>query len=175
MAEFNRNLWAPWRIEYIRHLAGLQDAGCFLCSYAADPSKDGEHRVLWRSEHGLVTFNTFPYTPGHLLVAPLAHVANLEDLDDAILAGLMRLVCDAKRLLDAVCSPHGYNVGMNLGRCAGAGLPGHLHLHVVPRWDGDTNFIPVLTDTRVISQALDDLHRLMREAAPKLGLPPLCS
>lgn len=173
MAEYNRNLWAPWRIEYIRTLADERQAGCFLCNYAAAPDKDGGNGVLWRSDTCLTTFNQFPYSPGHLLVAPLTHAPNLEDLDEAVLTELMRQVRDAKRLLDAVCGPHGYNVGLNLGRCAGAGLPGHLHLHVVPRWEGDTNFIPVLTDTRVISQSIEDLHRLMRETAPNLGLPPL--
>lgn len=173
MAEYNRNLWAPWRIEYIRQLSDERQGGCFLCKYAAEPDNDADHRILWRTATCLTTFNTFPYGPGHLLVAPLAHRANPEDLDEPVLVDLMCQVRDAKRLLDAVCGPHGYNIGMNLGRCAGAGLPGHLHLHVVPRWDGDTNFIPVLTDTRVISQSIGELYRLMQEAAPKLGLPPL--
>jgi len=151
----------------------LED-GCFLCNYAANPDRDADNGIIWRTDTCLTTFNRFPYTNGHLLIAPLAHVAGLEDLDDDVLIDLMRQVRDAKKLLDATCSPHGFNIGMNLGRCAGAGLPGHLHIHIVPRWSGDSNFMPVLGDTRVISQSIEDLHHQMRDAANKLGLPAVC-
>lgn len=172
MAEFNRNLWAPWRMEYIRSLnEDDAEAGCFLCRYAQAPDRDSEHHVVWRADACLTVFNRFPYSNGHLLAAPLAHVADLDGLDDATLNELLRQVRDAKRLLAAATEAQGFNIGMNFGRCAGAGLPAHLHVHIVPRWEGDTNFVPVLSDTRVISQGIEELHEKMREAARALGLP----
>ena len=172
MAETNRNLWAPWRMEYIHSLADeSDDKGCFLCRYVDAPENDAEHRVIWRGDTCLTVFNKFPYSNGHLLVAPLAHQPDLDDLSDDVLAELFRQVRDAKRLLAETTHAHGFNVGMNFGRCAGAGLPGHLHVHIVPRWDGDTNFMPVIGDTKVIPQSMDALSAKMREAAPELGLP----
>lgn len=172
MPESSRNLWAPWRMEYIRSLGGDKaDEGCFLCRYVASPESDGPHRVVWRSGRCLTVFNGFPYNSGHLLVAPLAHVADLEAMEDEALDELIRQVRDAKRLLTAVLSPQGFNIGMNFGKCAGAGLPGHLHVHIVPRWEGDTNFMPVVGDTRVIPESIKAIHDRMREVAPGLGLP----
>lgn len=177
MAEFNDNLWAPWRSQYIHGLGEKPgpEAGddCFLCRYAANPDQDEANHVLWRSDCCLTTFNTFPYCNGHLLIAPLAHVPTLDELDDAALSNLFRTVRDAQRLLAATTSAHGYNVGMNFGRCAGAGLPGHLHVHIVPRWDGDTNFMSVFADTRVISESMDALRERMRQVTDQLGLPPI--
>lgn len=175
MAEFNQNLWAPWRMEYINSLANeAGDGGCFLCRYAAAPEADREHLVIWRSGRGFTVFNRFPYASGHLLVAPLAHVGQLDDLDDATMLDVFRQVRDAQRLLREVTSCQGTNVGMNFGRCAGAGVPNHLHVHLVPRWEGDTNFMAVLSDTRVIPQSMETLREKMREAANRLGLPPVC-
>ena len=171
MAESHRNLWAPWRMEYIRSLNEQAEAGCFLCRYVETPDHDADNRVVWRQETCLTVFNRFPYCNGHLLTAPLAHVAELDDLDDATLNELIRQVRDARRLLAAATGAQGFNIGMNFGRCAGAGLPGHLHAHIVPRWEGDTNFMAVVGDTRVISQSIEELHARMREAAPALGLP----
>lgn len=174
MTEFNTNLWAPWRMEYIRSLAGAHDEkGCFLCTHAAEPARDDAHHVLWRGERCLTTFNAFPYSSGHLLVAPLAHKAALDELDDAELLELMRQVRDAQKLLKHTTSAQGFNVGMNFGRCAGAGLPGHLHVHIVPRWEGDTNFMTVLGNARVISQSIAALQEQMVAAVASLGLPPL--
>lgn len=174
MPENNRNLWAPWRMEYIHSLADENnDDGCFLCRYASSPDEDGDNHVIWRSSTCLTTFNRFPYNNGHLLVAPLAHLAELDELADDVLDELIRQVRDAKRLLAKTVSAHGFNIGMNFGRCAGAGLPGHLHIHVVPRWDGDTNFMAVVGDTRVISQGIDALYQQMRETSPTLNLPPV--
>ena len=171
MAERNDNLWAPWRLEYIRALSDKDDDGCFLCRYAGQPEQDASHQVIWRGPTCLTVFNQFPYNNGHLLIAPLAHKADLDELDDATLDELIRTVRDAKRLLKETTSAHGFNVGMNFGRCAGAGLPGHLHVHIVPRWDGDTNFMAVVGSTRVISQSIEALLAQMREAATALGLP----
>ncbi|HPD29255.1 MAG TPA: HIT domain-containing protein [Phycisphaerae bacterium] len=172
MAEFSRNLWAPWRMEYIRSLGGDRpDNGCFLCRYAATPQADGENHVIWRGSCCLTAFNSFPYNSGHLLVAPLGHVADLDLMDDVSLSELMCQIRDAKRLLTAVLAPQGFNIGMNFGKCAGAGLPGHLHVHIVPRWEGDTNFMPVVGDTRVIPESLAAIHDRMKAAAADLGLP----
>jgi len=174
MADFNQNLWAPWRMEYIGTLAEQTgNSGCFLCDYADHPDQDATNRVVWRGQTCLTVFNRFPYANGHLLVAPLAHQGDLGDLNDDTLNELIRQVRDAKTLLKETTGAHGFNVGMNFGRCAGAGLPDHLHVHIVPRWEGDTNFMPVLSNTRVIPQSMDALLRLMREATDALGLPAL--
>jgi|GEM_PF-215603 ATP adenylyltransferase len=174
MAEQNRNLWAPWRMEYIHslHEEG-EPKGCFLCRYAETPGEDSRHHVIWRGEHCFTLFNAFPYSNGHLLIAPYAHQGRLDGLDDATLTELMRQLRDAQKLLTETTSAQGFNAGMNFGRCAGAGLPDHLHIHIVPRWDGDTNFMPVLGNVKVIPQSIDALMGLMREAAPRLGLPPV--
>jgi ATP adenylyltransferase len=172
MAESNRNLWAPWRMEYIRSLGADQTGeGCFLCGYAADPEADAAHHVIWRGRSCLTTFNSFPYSTGHLLVAPLSHVPDLDGLDEPSLTELICQTRDAQKLLAAVLLPQGFNVGMNFGRCAGAGLPGHLHVHIVPRWEGDTNFMTVVGDTRVIPESIGAIRDRMRELAPGLGLP----
>ncbi len=172
MAEFNHNLWAPWRMEYIHSLTEENRiSGCFLCHYAGHPDEDGENHVVWRGPTCMTVFNKFPYSNGHLLIAPLEHLAQLDDLDEATLGELFGQVRDAQRLLRETTSAQGFNIGMNFGRCAGAGLPDHLHAHVVPRWEGDTNFMPVLGDTRVIPQSIEALHSQMRDAAEKLGLP----
>lgn len=174
MAEFNRNLWAPWRMEYIRSLnEGQDEDGCFLCRYVQAPDLDGDNHVIWRGDTCLTLFNLFPYSNGHLLTAPLDHLATLDELDDATLDELIRQVRDARRLLAETIGPQGFNIGMNFGRCAGAGLPGHLHVHTVPRWEGDTNFMAVVGDARVISQGIEALREQMREAAARLGLPAI--
>jgi len=167
----NVNLWAPWRIEYIQSLTG--DNGCFLCQYRDEPDKDSENLLLWRGEHCLAVMNRFPYTGGHMLVAPIAHVAGLEDLSGPVMCEMMEMVRDLQILLKKTIGAHGFNVGMNIGRCAGAGLPGHLHLHVVPRWNGDTNFMSALGDIRVIPQALSQLYEHLKTNSAKLELPKL--
>jgi len=164
-----KNLWAPWRIKYIQGLDKKTD--CFLCDYLAAPEKDAENYVLWRTAHGIVVFNRFPYNNGHLLIAPLRHVGDLEQASDAELLGLTKLVRDCQRALRAAIHPHGFNVGMNFGRCAGAGLPEHLHIHVVPRWNGDTNYMHVCSDTDVISQGMDELYAQLVDIGRAQGLP----
>ncbi len=168
------NLWAPWRIDYLQDLgsatppgqtAGPQ--GCFLCA-AGEPDLDAEAQtdrlVLHRDAHGTLLLNRYPYTNGHLLVAPHAHVPELSDLSREDRAGLMELCELGTRLLKQVVNPQGVNVGVNLGRAAGAGVPGHLHWHLVPRWTGDTNFMDVVGGVRVIPQALDASYRMMKDA-----------
>lgn len=172
MSEKNENVWAPWRMEYIAGLEGDQDdGGCFLCRYHETPADDVANHLLWRSEHTLTLLNRFPYTNGHLLVAPALHCAEPENLPDEVWIELTQRVRDAKRVLQHVVHAHGFNIGMNLSRCAGAGLPDHLHWHVVPRWNGDTNFMAVAGGVRVIPQALEAVAKLFRETAAELKLP----
>ncbi len=169
-SERKTNLWAPWRMAYIRELDGGGD-GCFLCDYREQPQRDAENLVLWRGTHTLAVLNRFPYTGGHMLVAPLAHVGDLRDLDDAVLLELMQMIRDGETILRKAIGPQGFNVGINIGAAAGAGLPGHLHVHIVPRWGGDTNFMAVLGDIRVIPESLEVLYANLRTAAAELGLP----
>ncbi|MBN1362449.1 MAG: HIT domain-containing protein [Sedimentisphaerales bacterium] len=165
------NLWAPWRIPYIRGLH--KDEGCFLCHNLAHPEQDDANLVLWRTDRCIVVLNRFPYNNGHLLIAPARHIAGLEEASEEEMLELTKLVREAQRALSMTLSPHGYNVGLNLGRCSGAGLPGHIHIHIVPRWDGDTNFMSVCSDTKVVSQSLDDLLVEMKVASAEHGLPSL--
>ncbi len=165
-------LWAPWRIPYIRDI-GKEDQGCFLCHDYAHPEEDAEDLVLWRTERSLVVLNRFPYNNGHLLIAPARHIADLGEASEAEMLELLKLVRESQRALSIAISPHGFNVGLNFGRCAGAGLPGHLHVHVVPRWNGDTNFMSVCSDTKVVSQSLQDLLAELKKASAEHGLPSL--
>ena len=174
MAERNQNLWAPWRLEYVSNIAGKdQEGGCFLCRYAAQPQPDEADLIIWRNDRCLTCFNRFPYSNGHLLIAPVVHAATLDELPEEVLTELMRQIRDAQRLLADTTGAHGFNVGINFGNGAGAGLPGHLHAHIVPRWEGDTNFRAVCGDVRVIPQSITELHEKMRQAAPRLALPTL--
>ncbi len=148
-----QQLWAPWRMEYI-----LQEKpeGCFLCDIPA-AAHDRETLLLKRGRHGGIVMNRYPYNNGHLMVFPFRHVSALGDLSPDERLEIMDLLDQAVDALTQVAAPQGFNVGINLGKVAGAGLEEHLHVHVVPRWEGDTNFMPVTTDVRVIPQALTDL------------------
>lgn len=171
------NLWAPWRIGYIKGLAEKPadtstPAGCFLCDAGVETLTDEqqhERLVLVRDQRGVLLLNRYPYTNGHLLIAPHTHAPSLSDLTSAQRVGLMELAELGTRLLAATMGAQGFNVGMNLGRCAGAGVPGHLHMHVVPRWAGDVNFMDVVGEVRVIPQALDESYRLLKDAVGKLA------
>ena len=151
MPEQSKALWAPWRMEYIlaSSSAGPNDV-CFLCEYARQPERDVDNHIIWRTPNTLTLFNGFPYSNGHLMVTPVLHAATLDELTDEPMLELMKKTGDAQRLLVETTKAQGFNVGLNFGRCAGAGLPGHLHIHIVPRWNGDTNFMSVVGDTRVI-------------------------
>lgn len=150
-------LFAPWRMQYIKSLG--KDDGCFLCAAAAiSPEKKRELLVLWTTQHSVVLLNRFPYANGHLLIAPRAHKADLEDLADAEHLDLAAQTTAVVRLLKRAVSAQGFNIGINLGKVAGAGLPGHVHQHVVPRWGGDTNFMSVVGETRVVPEALTQLY-----------------
>jgi ATP adenylyltransferase len=140
-----RQLWAPWRLEYVEHADEV--AGCIFC----EPE---EELVLTRGTHAFLLLNRFPYSAGHLMAAPLRHVGRYGELDDAEVLETHRLAAAAIEALEAEYGPDGHNLGWNLGRVAGAGIVDHVHLHVVPRWSGDTNFMPVLADTKVIPERL---------------------
>ena len=155
-----KNLWAPWRMEYIGDIA---EDGCFLCR-AWESTEDEANLVVWRGERTFVIFNRFPYSNGHLMVATAEHGRMLGDLSNEELVELMRATARMQRLLERVVRAHGFNIGLNLGRPAGAGLTDHLHLHIVPRWEGDTNFMPVLADVKVIPQGLQELYRGLKSA-----------
>lgn len=172
-SERRKNLWAPWRMEYIRSLSPEQDKGCFLCRSAEHPENDESNFVLWRGPRTFAMLNRFPYTGGHALVAPYEHIAELADIDAAAMREMMEMLRDLQAVLARAIRAQGFNIGINLGRCAGAGLPGHLHAHIVPRWSGDTNFMTVLDDVRVIPQALDELCTQLRAASGELDLPNL--
>jgi len=157
-----QQIWAPWRMDFIR---APKEEGCFLCRIIRDgPEKDAENLVIYRGETCLLLMNRYPYNGGHLLVAPYEHVGTVRGLSSDVLKEMMELARLAERLLDQVASPQGYNLGINQGAAAGAGLKDHLHLHIVPRWQGDTNFMPVLGSTRVMPQALEEMHTLLLAA-----------
>ena len=160
MIQAMQHLWAPWRMEFIK---GPKPSGCFFCeAAAADPSEDAEHLVLARGELALVILNRYPYNNGHLMVAPRAHVANLEDVPAATANELLALTQRSLRVLRQVLAPQGFNLGINEGKIAGAGVADHVHQHVVPRWDGDTNFMPVVADTKVLNESLTTSYQQLR-------------
>jgi ATP adenylyltransferase len=155
-------LWAPWRLEYIQHADEID--GCVFCRAAAGP--DEELLVVHRGDSSFVLLNRFPYASGHVMVAPYRHVGDFGALDDAESLEAHRLAARAMDALAAVFSPEGYNAGWNLGRVAGAGIVDHVHLHVVPRWSGDTNFMPVLADVKVLPEHLAETRAKLAAAWP---------
>jgi ATP adenylyltransferase len=172
MAEYNTNLWAPWRMEYIRSFRDekAEESGCFLCDYWRAPSDDANNHVVWRTTTTFVVLNRFPYTNGHLLVAAGSHKAGFDELSEEEICALGRAIRDGVNVLKTVIEPQGFNIGYNLGRCAGAGLPGHLHAHIVPRWNGDTNFMAVLDNVRIIPEALQAMWEQLHTRAGQIGL-----
>ena len=169
----DRPLWAPWRIEYV---TGPKDGACIFCAAAASTDADPEgaadplqlHQPIDRTEHCLTILNAYPYSPGHVMVAPVRHVSALEDLNDDEMLDTMRLARRAILATRKGMTPDAFNMGWNEGKVAGAGIADHLHLHVVPRWNGDTNFMPVLSDTNVIPQALEATRNVLVEALAQI-------
>jgi ATP adenylyltransferase len=156
-------IWAPWRLSYVKDASKDNESECIFCA-ALETGDDEASLIVHRGERCFVILNKFPYTNGHLMVAPYEHVATLQGLDEPTVTELMGLAQRGMKALETSYSPHGYNVGFNQGRVAGAGVEHHIHIHVVPRWEGDTNFMPVLGDTRVMNQTLADSFRTVREA-----------
>ena len=148
-----QRLWAPWRIEYIK---GPKQDECIFC--------ERRDYVVFEGERCLVMLNAYPYTNGHVMVSPYEHVPSLEELGDETLLELMQLVKRSQGAIREAYGPEGFNIGVNQGKVAGAGIEEHVHMHVVPRWGGDTNFMPVIADTRVLPQSLDDSLRELRAA-----------
>jgi ATP adenylyltransferase len=152
-------LWAPWRIRYI---LGEKESGCFFCKKSQE-ADDAKNHVLIRDRSCFALLNTFPYNGGHLMVAPYKHGGDLDDLGVQELSEMTALVVRCKQVLSRAMKPQGFNIGLNLGRCAGAGVLDHVHWHIVPRWEGDTNYMPVIGQTRVVPQALDELYAELKK------------
>ena len=150
-------LWSPWRMEYIEAAKDDPD-GCIFCDLPAK-GDDAATLILARGERAFVLMTSFPYNPGHLMVAPFRHAGDFEELHDDELADIDALLKRSLRALREEMEPQGFNIGMNLGRVAGAGIPDHVHWHVVPRWNGDTNFMPVVGQTRVLPELLEETYR----------------
>ncbi len=155
-------LWTPWRYQYVTN-AGRETA-CIFCAAAADAEHDRQSLVIHRAARNLVMLNRYPYTSGHVMVVPYQHVARLEDADDETLTELILLAKLAEKNLRTVYRPDGLNLGFNIGHSAGAGIAGHIHLHALPRWTGDTNFMTAVGETRVLPEALDDTWERLRKA-----------
>ncbi len=158
-----RRLWAVWRMPYIKLLASEGSKECIFCTLPA-AKNDKENLILYRSELCFIILNKYPYNPGHLMVAPYRHVASLDELSDEEAIDLWILVKLAMLTLRRAMSPEGFNVGANIGKAAGAGFEGHVHVHIVPRWNGDTNFMPVISNTKVVSDALRNTYEELRES-----------
>jgi ATP adenylyltransferase len=157
-----KRLWAPWRMKYVQ----THDHECVFCSVQKQP--DGpESLVIWRGQYAFVILNRFPYTSGHTLVVANAHRASLEDLEPGERAEMMELATQCIRVLRKVYQPEAFNLGANIGEVAGAGVAGHVHLHVVPRWAGDANFMSTVAETRVLPEALEETYRRLTKAWPR--------
>ena len=166
-------LFAPWRMDYIRSLHAPGGERCFLCEAAAvaDQAAARKTLVLWQTPHSVVLLNRYPYTNGHLLVAPRAHKADPEELGPEEKLDLLEQTTEAVRLLKRAVSAQGFNIGINLGRCAGAGVPGHLHQHVVPRWAGDVNFMSVVGEVQIVPEAISQIYDELLEIRETMKSP----
>ncbi len=151
-------IWAPWRIQYIQM---KKPEGCILCE-KPEQNKDALNYILYQGGKNFIILNTYPYNPGHLMVAPYRHVANLEELTEEERREHFEMVSRSIKVLRQAFNPGGFNVGINIGKAAGAGIDDHFHTHIVPRWQGDTNFMPVLSDVRVVPEALAETYQKLR-------------
>lgn len=170
MSNFNRltRLWAPWRYAYVTSISRRK--GCFLCdAIKIESTKPEESLVVHKTTYTIVVLNRYPYNPGHLLIAPVRHVADLEDLNEKELSDLIENIVLSKIVIKKIYNPDGFNIGLNLGKVAGAGLEEHLHFHIVPRWSGDTNFMVTLASTKVIVEALEQSYLRIREGFKKFS------
>jgi len=159
----NFRIWAPWRLAYVKDASKDIEEECIFC---AKPAQDDDEAnlIVHRGERAFVILNLFPYTNGHLMVAPYAHLGRLQELGSETLTEMMALAQRSMDRLEQVYDPHGYNVGFNQGRVAGAGVEHHIHMHVVPRWGGDTNFMPVIADTKVMPQSIEQSYEALKGA-----------
>jgi ATP adenylyltransferase len=159
----SQRIWAPWRLAYVKDASKDSEPECIFCTKPAEDD-DEANLIVHRGERCFVILNRFPYTNGHLMIAPYQHLATLPELDAETVAEMMGLAQQAITVLDERFEPQGYNAGVNQGRIAGAGYENHIHLHVVPRWSGDTNYMPVLADTRVMPQTLEQTYEVLKGA-----------
>ena len=155
------HLWSPWRYRYVQRERDSND--CIFCVESAE-NRDEENFIVYRARLNFIILNLFPYTCGHLMIAPYAHVATLEAAADETLTEMMRLAKEAQMHLRTIYNPHGFNIGMNIGEMAGAGIAGHIHMHVVPRWAGDANFMSTVGETRVLPEELGETYRKVKAA-----------
>ena len=155
------HLWSPWRYRYIQ--SARDSADCVFCLEAAE-DRDDENFIVYRGRLNFIILNLFPYTSGHLMIAPYEHVATMEAAADETLVEMMGLAKEAQKHLHALYNPHGFNIGMNIGEMAGAGITGHIHMHVVPRWAGDANFMSTVGETRVLPEELTETYRKLKVA-----------
>ncbi|MET0559118.1 MAG: HIT domain-containing protein [Solirubrobacterales bacterium] len=159
----NFRIWAPWRLAYVKDASKDNEEECIFCAKPA-AEDDEANLIVHRGESAFVILNLFPYTNGHLMVAPYAHVGRLQEMPAETLAEMMALAQRAMDRLESTYQPHGYNVGFNQGRVAGAGVEHHIHMHVVPRWAGDNNFMPVIADTKVMPQSIEESYAALKGA-----------
>jgi len=157
-----QNIWAPWRLKYIKSIG--KDVGCFFCEYLRSKN-DKKNFVLFRRKHTFCLLNLFPYANGHLMVAPYKHTGSLDNLSEKELADILISTRLGKRILKKALDPIGFNIGMNIGRVAGAGVDHHVHLHIVPRWHGDMNYMPLIAETKVIPEAIEKTYEKLKRAA----------
>jgi ATP adenylyltransferase len=160
-------LWAPWRMRYIEGMGGASGDGCIFCEKPKE-NADERNYIIYRGETCYIIMNIFPYNNGHLMVVPYLHTSRFPDLDSGTRLEMLNLAGLAMEAIESIMRPDGFNMGMNIGRTAGAGIADHLHLHLVPRWNGDTNFMPVIGCTKVISEALEDSYRKIRRAVNEI-------
>ena len=162
-----KRLWAPWRMEYIKSVQD-DDQECIFCQKPKQTDYK-ENLIVYRSDQSFVIMNKFPYNNGHLMVVPYNHESDLTKFNDEVLLDIQHLLQLSIQALNETMNPHGFNIGINLGRSAGAGIDDHLHYHIVPRWNGDTNYMPVLAGTKVISEALEDSWQKLHTSFKKLS------
>ncbi|MFN6113746.1 MAG: HIT family protein [Bacteroidota bacterium] len=161
-------LWAAWRGEYVRNPSG-SNIGCFLCESGRSEAPCRDTGVVYVAQHSIVLLNRYPYSPGHVMIAPRVHGGEIQNLGEDVYDCLMHSMRRAAKALDLAYAPHGMNIGMNLGSAAGAGVPEHCQIHVVPRWSGDTNFMPVVGQVKVLSETLDTTWQRIADAMHSLG------
>lgn len=159
-------LWSPWRSKYIESFkpGAVKEEGCLFCRVNIEQN-DSNNFVIHRSERSFIIMNLFPYNSGHLMVVPYKHASAFDELDEDTLHECMQNLNLCTKMLNAAIHPHGFNIGANIGRVAGAGIEEHVHFHIVPRWTGDSNFMPVLNDVKIISEAMEDTYKKLKESS----------
>jgi len=162
-------LWSPWRSKYIESFkpGAVKDEGCLFCR-VKDEINDDKNFIIHRAEKSYIIMNLFPYNSGHLMIVPYVHASTFEELDEDTCLECMKNIKLCCNILNDAIQPHGFNIGANIGRVAGAGIEDHVHFHIVPRWSGDSNFMPIINDVKVISEAMEDTYRKLKASLEKL-------